>query len=643
MEFQVGPWLACPDRNCVIREGRACHVTPKSMDLLVYLARRCDEVVPKAQILQEVWAGTFVSDDALTRCVGELRRVFGETAREPTVLETVAKRGYRIVAPVIWSSEVNAPAAAGSGRPERAEPADVGREMVTPSAEPVGATRSGRARWVFSALALGFLAIFVTATLHRPVRLAHLWQTPVPKSIAVLPLLNLSGDAGQEYFADGMTELLTSTLSKLGNLRVISRTSAMTYKGSRKPLQAIARELNVDAIVEGSVLRAGQRVRIVAQLIDASSDAHLWTSTYESDFEDVLSLQVQIAEAIVREIDVAVTREDTARLAFRPRVKPGAYEAYLKGMYHLNKFTPEGFERGMSYLRRAVTEDPADPFGHAALALGYSIMGHDRFPDAFVQAKAAARRSLELGGPLAEAYCALAMEELYADWDLAAAGRDLQKALVLKPNFAEARRNYSWYLRLLGRSQDGLAEMKRAVGLEPLVPLFPADLGWQYFEEGQLDAAMAEARKAIELNGNFSEGLVVAGWVLAERGRYDEALALHLKAAAADAAWKWPLGQTYAVIGRKEDARRIASELGRSPGPMEQWGLAVIYAALGEKDEAFRWLEAARQSRFSWMPWIFDFSRRKLDLFTPLRDDSRFGEMRLRIGIPTGSHQSSRR
>jgi TolB-like protein len=446
--------------------------------------------------------------------------------------------------------------------------------------------------------------------------------------------MNLSGDAGQEYFADGMTEALTSNLSKLGKLRVISRTSAMTYKGSRKRLQTIARELNVDALVEGSVLRSGQRVRIVAQLIDASTDTHLWTETYERDFEDVLRLQAEVAEAIVRQIKVAVTPEENARLAYRPRIKPEAYDAYLKGMFHLNKFTPEGFQQGISYLQEAVEKDPTDPFAYAGLALGYSIMGHDRFPDAFVRAKAAAQRSLELGGPLAEAYAALGMEELYSDWDLPSAGRDLQRALELKPNFAEALRNYSWYLRLRGRPQDGLAEMKRAEELEPLVPLFPADLAWQYFEEGQLDAAMAEARKSIELNPNFSEGLAVAGWVFTEWRRYDEALSEHLKAASADAAWKWPLGRTYALIGRKDDARKIAAEMQRAPGAMERWGLAVIYAALGEKDEAFRWLDAAQKSRFSWMPWISDFSRRSLDLFTPLRHDQRFEDLIRRIGIP---------
>jgi TolB-like protein/Tfp pilus assembly protein PilF len=562
MDFQVGAWLARPGTNCVVRKGRAHHVTPKAMDVLVCLAKRHGEVVLKAEIFQEVWAGAFVSDDALTRCIVELRRVFRETAQQPAIIETVAKRGYRIAAPVSW----------GSG-------------------------------------------------------------TPI-QSIAVLPLMNLSGDAGQEYFADGMTEILTSNLSKLGKLRVISRTSAMTYKGSRKPLCAIARELNVDALVEGSVLRLGKRVRIVAQLIDGSTDAHLWAETYERDFEDVLRLEADLAEGIARQIKVAVSNEENACLAYQPRIKPEAYEAYLKGMFHLSKFTGEGFHQGISYLEQAATKDPADPFAHASLALGYCIMGHDRFPDALVRGKTAALKSLELGGPLAEAYLALGMAELYSDWDLPSAGQELQRALELKPNLAEARRNYSWYLRLIERPQEGLAEMKRAEELEPLVPLFPADLAWQYFEEGQLDAAMAEARKSIELNPNFAEGLTVAGWVCAEWGHLDEALGEHLKAAAADTAWSWPLGRTYALMGRGDDARRIAAELGKAPGAMDQWGLAVIYTALGEKDEAFRWLVAAEHSRFSWMPWIFDFSRRNSDLFTPLRGDRRFEDLIRRIGVP---------
>ncbi|MBZ5619086.1 MAG: tetratricopeptide repeat protein [Acidobacteriia bacterium] len=247
-----------------------------------------------------------------------------------------------------------------------------------------------------------------------------------------------------------------------------------------------------------------------------------------------------------------------------------------------------------------------------------------------------------MGGPLAEAYAALGMEELYSDWDVASGGRDLRRALEINPNFAEARRHYSWYLSLLGRHEEGLAEMKRAEELEPLVPLFPADLAWQHLNSGHLDAAMAEARKSLELNPNFAQALALLGWVYAEKGMYREALAAHQKAALADPAWRWPLGRAYALAGSNDQARSIALEMQKEPGPMEQWGLAVIYAALGEKDQAFRWLEAAYHSRFSWMPYNSDFVRP--NLFAPLRDDPRFGDITRRVfvrsgGAPPGLHR----
>ena len=609
------------------------------MDLLVYLAKRCPAVVPKADIFREVWAGTFVSDDALTRCIGELRRAFGEAGQQPGILETVPKRGYRIVAPVVWINGADAPSGTVPGGPVAEE---AGSESADGAPIAAGLTCRTRFRKLFSTALMVLLVGIAAAALYNPVRNSLVWRkSPQVRSIAVLPLVNHSGDATQEYFADGMTELLTSNLSKLDNLRVISRTSAMAYKGTRKPVQTIAQELKVDTLIEGSVLRSGRRIRIVAQLIDPSTDAHLWSETYERNFEDVLSLQAEIAKAIVREVNVVFTREDGARLAYRPRIKPEAYDAYLKGMFHLNKFSPEGFDEGAAYLRQAVEIDPASPFAYAALALGYSIMGHDRHPEAFVQSKATARKSLELGVPVAEAYCALGMAALYSDWDLTGAASNLRRALELKPNFAEARRDYSWYLRLVGRSRDGIVEMKRAKGLEPLVPLFPADLAWQYFEESQLDAAMQEAQESFKLDPEFSEALAVAGWVLWDWGRRDEALAAHLKAASRDAAWKWLLGRTYALLGRKNDSRKVAAELERAPGPMDQWGLAVIYAALGERDEAFRWLESARKARFSWMPWIADFSRRDPDLFTPLRSDPRFAEVIQRIGIPVPNESKS--
>jgi TolB-like protein/DNA-binding winged helix-turn-helix (wHTH) protein/Tfp pilus assembly protein PilF len=491
---------------------------------------------------------------------------------------------------------------------------------------------SNRLRWAVAAVIVG-LAVAAAGITWKRVAPPN-GRTRV-QSIAVLPMLNLSGDPAQEYFADGMTDALTSDLAEIGGLHVISRTSAMTYKGSRKSSSEIAARLKVDALLEGSVVRAGSRVRVVAQLIEASTDTHLWSKTYERELTDVLRLQSDLALAIAGEIRVAITPEQKTRLAGKRPVKPEAYEAYLKGMFHLNKFTEEGFSLGISYLQQAIEKDPADPAAYAALGLGYAMMAHDGFPEEFARAKAAARKSLELGGPVPEAYAALGMVELYFDWDFAAGGRDLQRALELNPSLAEARRAYSWYLLLAGRGKEALVEMRRAEDLEPLVPIFPNDLGWQYLRQGDLDAALAETRKALELDPDFAQTLALEGFVYLARKMDREALAAHQKAAAADPAWRWALARTYARLGQKAQARKMASEIARKPSSMDRWGLAALYTELGDSNEALRWLEHLYKSRFSWLPWDHISGTAPAgDLFAPLRADPRFQELGRRIGVP---------
>jgi serine/threonine-protein kinase len=453
-------------------------------------------------------------------------------------------------------------------------------------------------------------------------------------SLAVLPLVNLSGDAAQEYLADGVTEALTSNLAELGMFRVTSRTSAMTYKGSRVPVAKIADRLNVDALIEGSVSRSGERIRVVAQLIDASRDVHLWSKTYERNFKDLHHLQSELAQAITREIQ-KVVKPRHGGVVERP-LQPDAYEAYLKGMFHLNKLTPEGFDQGIWYLRQAIEKDPADPLAYAKLALGYALMAHDGSPEDFAQTKAAAKKALELDASVPEAYAALGMVDLYSEWNFARGASNLQRALELNPNLAEARRAYAWYLLLVGRGKEALTEMRSAIEREPLVPIFPADLAWQLFDLGDFDAALTEAHKSLELDPNFAQALAIAGWAFRAKGMEDEAVAAHRKAAA-DEEWKWPLARTYALMGRRDEARKIVALLVKNPRPLVRWGLASVYAALGDKENAFQCLEEAFQSRFSWMPWdhVRDLPTKgsQADLFGPLRDDPRFQRLRQRIGV----------
>ena len=512
------------------------------------------------------------------------------------------------------------------------------RRLAAPSSAAVLAPALPTRDWrlptlaVSAALVLALLAVVFALNVGRwRERLLSRTTSPSVESLAVLPLENLSRDAEQEYFADGMTEALITDLSKIAALRVISRTSVMHYKGTKKTMPEIARELHVDGVIEGSVQRAGNRVRITAQLIRAATDAHLWADSYERDLQNVLALQDEVAQAIAEQIRVRLTPQERTRLASARPVNPESYEAYLKGKFYLNKFTPEGTERGLAYLRQAIEKDPTHPLPYARLALAYNEIGHGPAPppDAFAQAKAAALKALELDRTLAEAHEALGEIKLYSDWgDWPGVGQAFQHALELNPNLAEAHRNYSWYV-FLTRRDEAVAEMKRAQELDPLTPLWYADLAWQYWSLGQYEKAIEEAKKSLELNPDFPFGLWLLGAVYADEGMYKEAIAVHQRADAAGPEWRWVLPRTYALAGRRDEARKLAAQLGKRSDPIYTWGLAEVYAAMRDKDEAFRWLEAGYKIHWSWMPWI-----RQNPAFKLLRDDPRFQELVRRMNLP---------
>lgn len=452
------------------------------------------------------------------------------------------------------------------------------------------------------------------------------------KSLAVLPLENLTGDPDQEYFADGMTEALIADLGKIGALQVRSRTSIMQYKCAKKLLPAIARELNVDAIVEGSVMRVAERVRITAQLIHAPTDTHIWVDSYERDLRDILTLLSEVARTIARQIEITLTPDQEMLLAARRPVNPKTYEAYLKGMFHLNKSTPEGTKKGLAYLHYAIENDPADPLAYGGLALGYAASAHGPGspPDALEQTEKVALKALELDKTLVEAHAALAHIKLYRDWDWEGAEQALQRALELNPNLTLTRSHYSWYLLLFGRTDEAFMEMRRVQELDPLTPLWPAYLGTQYFWAGQYGDAIEEIRKSLELDPNFAYGLDALGSTYAIKGMYEEAIKAHQKACELGCEWKSGLGITYAMAGRQDDARLILAEFEANHTTWDTWFIAQVYAVLGEKDEAFRWLEEAYgPPKQPYLPWI-----KRCPTFRPLRDDPRFADLLLRMNLP---------
>ena len=450
------------------------------------------------------------------------------------------------------------------------------------------------------------------------------------RSIAVLPLRNLSGDPEQEYFADGMTEALITDLARISALMVISRTSIMRFKDTDLSLPEIARELGVDAVVEGSVQREADQVRITAQLIDAATDRHLWADTFERALEGALALQSEVARSIANAIAVEVLPGEATRLAHTREVDPRTYEAYLRGMHHLKKGSPEGFEKGMAYLQEAVDIDPADPLAYAGLASGYVTLGHTSGDaEDFRRAKAAARRALELDDSHAEAQAALAEVAMYFDWDWDAAEDAFLKAIELSPSHAEVHAHYAWLHVLRGDWQEAFAEAELSQELDPLAPVFTSWLGELYWAAGRYDDAEEEALKALELNPGWARAHSDLGRAYLGQGRFEEAVEQSRIGAEKNPRWKPFLGNALVAAGRQEEARTLLEELLAAPeGQVNPAYLASFQAVFGDLDGALASLERGYEVRDGQMPWIGSWYE-----LGDLTDDPRFQDLLARMNL----------
>ncbi|MDH5706450.1 MAG: tetratricopeptide repeat protein, partial [Candidatus Aminicenantes bacterium] len=450
-------------------------------------------------------------------------------------------------------------------------------------------------------------------------------------SIAVLPFENLTGDKEQEYFVDWITNELTAKLGRVGALRVISFRSMKRYKGSEKSLQDIARELNVDAIVTGTVQQAGDNVSIRVQLIDVfPEERNLWEETYDRVLTDVLMMYSEIARTIAQEVKVKLTPQTETILASGRQVNPDAQEAYLKGLYHMNQGTPEGYQQAVTYLHQAVEKDPSDPLAYAGLAAAYIQIAHSALAteDSLPRAKAAAQRALRLDDTLAETLNSFGFIAGYYDWEWETAEKAFLRAIEINPNLAMAHYWYSWQLVLFGHMDEAIAEHKRAQELDPLTPLHTAWLGGLYWYGGRYDEALEEVQKALALSPNSWHGLYVLGNTYADAGRYEEAIATDRKAASLYPYLRFLLGRAYAMAGQRDEALKILAELEKEEAsPFGAWGLAVLYTALGNKDEALRWLNY--EHPHAWFPWV-----RVDPQFVLLRDDPRFKDLLRKMNLP---------
>jgi len=459
---------------------------------------------------------------------------------------------------------------------------------------------------------------------------------PRMRSLAVLPLENLSHDPQQEYFAEGLTEALITTLAKIGELRVISRTSAMLYKGVRKPLREIARELEVDAIVEGTVLRAGQRIRITAQLIDATNETHLWAESYERHLRDVLHLQAEVAEAIAKQVRVKLTPQERAHLAQTQPVNPDAYEAYLKGRYHWLRRSSEELPKAVQYFERAIEMDPTYAAAYAGLADSLSGLGvYFVAPDQGCgKAKRLALQALEMDPGLAEAHCSFAWATAWYDYDFYAAEREFERSIELNPRYATAHLWFGFCLGAMGRYEESYAEFKRAIRLDPHNTYTYATFGFVCYLTRRYDEAIDHFRKSLELDPGIGQAYCGLGWAYTYKSMNDaaiEAVSKALELSPRASLFLGFLGEVHAAAGHQEEAQKILvrlQELSKTQYVSPHF-VGRIYLTLGKKEEALTWLETAYRERAALMVLLKTDPR-----FDELRPDPRFQGLMRRMNFP---------
>ena len=556
------------------RRGSKVSLQEQPFQALVLLLERPGQVVTREELSKKLWPeDTFVDfERGLNKAINKLRAALRDDAEKPRFIETLPQHGYRFIAQV---------------------------------ESPPPARNHARAQ-------------------HRP---------PID-SIAVLPLENLSGDPAQEYFSDGLTEELLCAVARISSLRVISRTSVMPYKGARKSLPAIAKELRVDAVVEGTVARSDQKVRITAQLIYAPDDRHLWSGRYERELRDILQLQAEIAEDIASHIHKLVEPGQRPAAPAR-KVHPQAYEACLKGIFFRDKMTPTDLAKSVALFTQAIELDPAyaQPYANLSQAQFYlGLFGMGPASELFPKAKANAVKALELDDTVASAHNALAAVHILYEWDWAGAEAECLRALQLSPNHSVTHVHLADYMSIQDRHDEAIAEYKLALELDPISCVYVGFFGLILYRARRYDEAIAQCQKALEINPNYPNALWFQALSLEQKGQLTESIANFEKAVSLGVGvpCRALLARAYALAGERAKAESILKELKTLSQQqyVSPFDMAVVYLGLGDQDSAFEWFEQAYQQR------VFRIIELTFPMFDNLRSDTRWQDLVRRVGLP---------
>ena len=626
------------------KSGVRIRLREQAFQVLTELLERPGEVVTREELRDRLWPdGTIVDfDHSLNAAVNSIREVLGDSAASPRFVETLPRRGYRFIAPVqkLGESALGAisepasqspktPATAGS----KAREPDPTREQ-TQSDERERQVRPVHLGLAVAALVLiAVLAYFGTQNRDKPTTTSTDSGISAERpSIAVLPLENVGGGEENEYFSEGVTDDIISHLSKISGLKVISRTSSGQYKNTDKGVRQIADELGVSSVLEGSVRRSGDQVRIVAQLVDAGADETLWSATYDRDLSDIFTIQSEVARKIAGALEAELTPTEIARLEERGTTNLEAYQLVLAGRYQISKLTPESWRNALDSFQQAVGLDPNYASAYVGLAKCYERLGQDE------KLKQATMQALELNDRLAESHGALGLLRR-REWDWRAAEQALTHALALDPNLADAHRVYAVLLTTVGRTEQAVEEARTAQELDPLTLMQTAAVGWALIAERHWDAAIAEFRQTTDLDPTFGDGWTGLANAYIGKGMYAAAIeAQQMSDAVGDNLGRGPspvLAYAYAKAGKMSEARKLLDQFRAFKSQADQMvpgfgsmGLAIIHTGLGEKDQAFEWLNRAADERFLYLPGFH-----RAPVFDDLRSDLRFKQIQKKMRL----------
>lgn len=604
--YEFGVFRIDAAERLLFRGDELIPLTPKVADTLLVLLSNAGRIVGKDELMKTIWPDAFVDEGGLARNISALRKALGEGVDETQFIETLPKRGYRFVAPL---------------KPEAAGPPGTAAAPV--AARPPLAIP--RVAWVATAL----LAILAATAyyLHRSASAAQRFS-----SLIVLPLENLSGDPTQDHIADTMTEELINTLTTIQSLRTISSTTAMTYKGSKKPLPQIARERDVGAVVEGSVRLSADQVQIEVRLYDARTEQPLWTGTYPGTLRDVLKLENEAARSIADEIRVKLTPAEKHQLATSRPVDAAAWLDYSHGRMFWNRRTPEGIAQAIEYFQASIAKDPGYARAHSGLADAWALLGStgaDARPprDVMPKAREAALKAVQLDPSLAEGHTSLGYILLSYDWDLDGARRQFEQAIAVNPGYATAHHWYAHYWLAMAQPNKALDEVGKAQLLDPQSLVINAGVGWCLYHAHQYGVAIEQYRTTLKIAPEFALGHALLGMAYEQNGAYSDAEVEFNEARDLQGSPTFALaglGRAYALAGRRREAQHVADQL-EHPAPtryVPSVYLAAVYAAMGEKDRAIAFTRKALEERSDYMiylntdPWA-----------EPLRDDPRFREI----------------